>query len=170
MIYPIIWAEPNCKVLDWLNRVQTGKYEYNLRTFQGLLKASPTVFKDLKLMKNTDRSVKILLQKCYGDEIMETLVLENEYKIVVPIFGAAYAASNIGTTILYWLSSISTVLSPTENSRFKAFEWFSVLFKAGLIFKDFSRKPSKFKYFSSLCVPCWTVATDLWYKYQPFVH
>ena len=26
-----------------------------------------------------------------------------------------------------------------------------VLFKADLIFKDFSRKPSKFKYFSSLC-------------------
>ena len=31
---------------------------------------------------------------------------------------------------------------------------FLVLFKAGLIFKDFSRKPSKFKYFSSLCNPC----------------
>ena len=30
---------------------------------------------------------------------------------------------------------------------------FPVLFKAGLIFKDFSRKPSKFKYFSSLCEP-----------------
>ena len=32
---------------------------------QGFLKASPTVFKDLKVMKNTDLSVKILLQKCY---------------------------------------------------------------------------------------------------------
>ena len=31
---------------------------------------------------------------------------------------------------------------------------FPVLFKAYLIFKDFSRKPSKFKYFSSLCEPC----------------
>ena len=31
---------------------------------------------------------------------------------------------------------------------------FPVLFKADLIFKDFSRKPSKFKYFSSLCYPC----------------
>ena len=31
---------------------------------------------------------------------------------------------------------------------------FPVLFKADLIFKDFSRKPSKFKYFSSLCEPC----------------
>ena len=31
---------------------------------------------------------------------------------------------------------------------------FPVLFKAYLIFKDFSRKPSKFKSFSSLCEPC----------------
>ena len=31
---------------------------------------------------------------------------------------------------------------------------FPVLFKADLIFKDFSRKLSKFKYFSSLCKPC----------------
>ena len=37
-------------------------------------------------MKNTDLSVKFLLLKCQT-EIMETLVLENQYKIVVPIFG-----------------------------------------------------------------------------------
>ena len=30
---------------------------------------------------------------------MEKLVLENLYKIVVPLFGAAYAAPNKGTTI-----------------------------------------------------------------------
>ena len=30
---------------------------------------------------------------------MEKLVLENCYKIVVPLFGAAYAAPNKGTTI-----------------------------------------------------------------------
>ena len=51
-------------------------------------------------MKNTDLSVKILNQKRYT-EIMETGVLENKYNIVVPIFGAAYAAPNKGTTILY---------------------------------------------------------------------
>ena len=76
----------------------------------------------------------------------------------MPIFGAAYAAPNKGTTILYWFRSLSTVLSPTENSRiqglFKAFEWFSSTFKSDLIFKDFLKKPSKFKYFSSLCEPC----------------
>ena len=32
-------------------------------------------------------------------EIMEKLVLENEYGIVVPLFGSAFAASNKGTTI-----------------------------------------------------------------------
>ena len=57
---------------------------------------------------------------------METLVLENQYKIVVPLFGAAFAAPNKGTTILYGFSALSTVLSTTENSRiqglFKAFE------------------------------------------------
>ena len=31
---------------------------------------------------------------------------------------------------------------------------FPVLFKADLVFKDFSSKPSQFKYFSSLREPC----------------
>ena len=48
-------------------------------------------------MKNPDLSVKIRLKKCQT-ELMETLVLEN--KIVVPLFGAAFAAPNKGTTIL----------------------------------------------------------------------
>ena len=79
-------------------------------------------------MKNTDLSVKILPQKCFT-EIRENLVLENKYKIVVPIFGAAYAAPNKSRTILYWFRPLSTVLSSTENKRiqglFMAFEWFS---------------------------------------------
>ena len=41
----------------------TGFIQASKSKIQGLLKASPTVFKDLKLMKNTDQSVKIL-QKC----------------------------------------------------------------------------------------------------------
>ena len=57
-------------------------------------------FQGLKLMKNTDLSVKILLQQC-KTEIIETLVLEIKYKIAVPIYGASYAAPNKGTTILY---------------------------------------------------------------------
>ena len=39
-------------------------------------------------------------------EIMETLVLENQYKAVVPIFGAAYAAPNKDTTFLHWFRSL----------------------------------------------------------------
>ena len=46
---------------------------------------------------------------------------------------------------------------PTKIVEFKDFSRlssdFPVLFKAELIFKDFSRKPSKFKYFSSLINP-----------------
>ena len=57
---------------------------------------------------------------------MEKLVLENEYEIVMPLFGAAYAAPNKGITILYSFRSLSKALSPTENSRiqglFVAFE------------------------------------------------
>ena len=83
---------------------------------------------------------------------MEKIVLENECEIVVPLFGTAFVAPNKG--------SPSTVLSSTENRRIQVkdfsrpLSFFPVLFKADLIFKDFSRKPSKFKYFSSLCEPC----------------
>ena len=79
-----------------------------------------------------------------------------EYEIVVPLFGAAFAAPNKGsTTILYWFRSLSTVLSSTENRRiqglFKTLEWFSSIFQGRFNFHG--RKPSKFKYFSSMCEP-----------------
>ena len=41
-------------------RVHTGKFGLNSRTFQEFLKDFITVFKDLKLKKNTDLHVKIL--------------------------------------------------------------------------------------------------------------
>ena len=68
---------------------------------------------------------------------MEKLVLENYNKIVVSLFGAAF------------VRSLSTVLIPTENRRIQVLSRplcdFPVLFKAYLIFKDFSRKPYKAK-------------------------
>ena len=51
-------------------------------------------------MKNTDLHVKILLLKCWIP-LLKTLVLENQCKNVVPLFGAAYAAPNKGSTSLY---------------------------------------------------------------------
>ena len=57
-------------------------------------------FKDWKLMKKTDLHVRILLLKCQSP-LLKILVLENQCKIMVPLFGAAYAAPNKGTTILY---------------------------------------------------------------------
>ena len=91
----------------------------------------------------------------------------------MPIFGAAYAAPNKGTTNLFWFRSLSTVLSPTENSRneglSRPFSDIPVLFKADLIFKDFSRKPSKFKYFSSLCEPCINQVILYWPSYRSLV-
>ena len=57
---------------------------------------------------------------------MKILALEKKYKNAVPLFGAAFAAPNKGTAILYWFKSRSTVLNPTANSKiqglFKAFE------------------------------------------------
>ena len=54
-----------------------------------------------------------------------------------------------------YLNLLSTVLSTTENSRIQGlFKALSDFPEADLIFKDFSRKPSKFKYFSSLWEPC----------------
>ena len=44
---------------------------------------------------------------------------------------------------------------------------FPVLFKAGLTFKDFSRKPSKSKYFSSLCEPWCVIYLPLLHISQP---
>ena len=56
------------------------------------------------------------------------------------------------------LGLLSTVLSLQKIVEMKDFSMilsdFPVLFKADLIFKDFSRKPSKFKSFSSLCELC----------------
>ena len=51
-------------------------------------------------MKNVDLHNKILLQEC-KTKIMKILALENKYKIAVPLFGAANAAPNKVTTILY---------------------------------------------------------------------
>ena len=63
----------------------------------------------------------------------------------MPIFGAAYAAPNKGTTILYWFRSLSTVLSPTEKVELKDFSRllsdFPVLFKADLISGTFHESP-----------------------------
>ena len=95
-------------------------------------------------MKNTDLQVKILLRKCYS-ALLKILVLENWYKIVVPLFGAA---PNKDTTILLWFRSQKTVLNPPVDGKIQ------LLFKANLIFKDFSSQSCIFKYFSSLCEPC----------------
>ena len=68
-------------------------------TFQGFLKDSPTVFKDYKFLKNNDLHVKNLLWK-FSTKILEIgehsklTLFENYYKIVAPLFGAAYAAPN----------------------------------------------------------------------------
>ena len=67
---------------------------------------------------------------CFPQEISFRKLLY----IVVPLFGAAYAAPNKGITILYCFRSPKPVLNPPVNGKiqglFKAFCVFQVLFKA----------------------------------------
>ena len=77
---------------------------------------------------------------------MEKLVLENEYEIVVPLFGTAFAAPNKGTTILYWFRSLSTVFRQRSTVNiwiqglFKAFEWFCSTFQGRFNFQGLFKK------------------------------
>ena len=52
--------------------------------------------------------------------------------MVVPLFGAAYAAPNKGTAIIYLFRSLKTVLNPPVNGKikelFKAFNCVSSTF------------------------------------------
>ena len=63
----------------------------------------------------------------------------------MPLFGAAYAAPNKGTTILYWFRSPKTLLDPPVNGKiqglFKALSVLQVLVKANFIFIDFQESP-----------------------------
>ena len=64
------------------------------------------------------------------DRKVKKLALENKYKIAVPLFGAANAAPNKGTTILYCFKCPSTVLNPTVNSKIsRTFQGFWVIFQ-----------------------------------------
>ena len=81
---------------------------------------------------------------------MEKQVLENEYEIVVHQIKAQQFYTDLD---LYQQCSVLQKIKKIKDFS-RLFSAFSVLFKADLIFKDFSRKPSKFKYFSSLCEPC----------------
>ena len=77
------------------------------------------------------------------ETITEDISFRKSFKIMVPLFGAAYAAPNKGTTILYQFRPPKTVLNPLANGKiqglFKAFECFSSSFqgKGPFIFKDF---------------------------------
>ena len=91
---------------------------------------------------------------------MEKLVLENKYEIDGPYL-VQYLLHQIKSQQFYTdldLCQQCSVLQKIEG--FKDFSRpisdFPVHFKADLIFKDLSRKSSKFKYFSGLCKPCYT--------------
>ena len=59
--------------------------------------------------------------------------------MLVPLFGAAYAAPNKGTTILYLFRPPKAVLNPPVNGKiqglYKAFECFSTTFQGKFNFQ-----------------------------------
>ena len=63
--------------------------------------------KMISALKSTGKSLKSLEKSLNSTIFFRTGTEDrdlNQYKIVVPLFGAAYAAPNIGTTILYQFS------------------------------------------------------------------
>ena len=80
---------------------------------------------------------------------------------MVPLFGAAYAAPNKGTTILYLFRSPRTVLNPPLGGKiqglFKAFECFSSTFQVKFNFQGHFKT---FLYIQVLFKPVRTL-TDL---------
>ena len=75
---------------------------------------------------------------------MEKLVLEPDFEITVPLFGAAFGAPNKGTTIYTGFDLYQQFKVLQKIEEFKEFSRllcdFPVLFKADLIFKDFFKK------------------------------
>ena len=71
---------------------------------------------------------------------MKKLLLEIWYRIVEPLFGAAYAAPNKGSTILYWSRVSINSVSPAENSKFKDLVNSRTFKDLKVIFQYFSRQ------------------------------
>ena len=73
------------------------------------------------------------------ESILKILVLEYQCKIMVSLFGAAYAAPNKGTIILYWFKPSKNSVESHENGKiqghFKAFECFSSTFQGKFYFQ-----------------------------------
>ena len=77
---------------------------------------------------------------------------------MVPLFGAAYAAPNKGTTIWYWFRPPKTLLNPPVNGKiqglFKAFECFSSTFQGKSNFQGLFKTVL---YIQVLFKPVWTL-------------
>ena len=66
------------------------------------------------------------------ESITKYISFKNQYKIMVPLFGAAYAAPNKGTIILYLFRPPKTVLNPLAKDKIQDKFYFQGLFKTVL--------------------------------------
>ena len=82
--------------------------------------------------------------------------------MVVPLFGAAYAAPNKGTTILYWFRPPKTVLNPPVNGKnqglFKACECFSSAFQYSSTFQACANPVHDNELVSPTAAACFTLS------------
>ena len=88
----------------------------------------------------------------------------------MPLFGAALAAPNKGTTVLFWFRSLSTVLIPTENrrvqGRFMTFVWFSSTFQGIFNFeRTFKVSPLNSSTFQACANPVVTTIVCGWFVF-----
>ena len=81
--------------------------------------------------------------------VLYPILLSQSWSTIVPNFmlvsGIAQSGQNLALSRLAIMVKFKDFLRPLSV--------FQVLFKANLIFKDFSRQSCIFKYFSSMCEP-----------------
>ena len=74
---------------------------YSSGLIQGSLSKIQVLLKTIFQFSRIKSFEKILIKELKFFQNAEELALENEYEIDVPLFGAAFAAPNKGTKILY---------------------------------------------------------------------
>ena len=92
----------------------------------------------------------------------------------MPLFGAAFAAPNKGTTILYLFRSPKTLLNLTVNGKiqglFKAFECFSSTFQGKFYFQGFFKTVLYVVLFKPVRILLLHSSHQCWIESQFFAH
>ena len=147
-------------LLPVLQGSQSWKYLNNKNEYTGLSwKVLENKICLEKYLKNIQRPWKVL--EFYHLQEDLTLFFEglNQYKLVEPLFGAAYAAPNKGTTFLHWFSKTNVFSNGIQHFRSRILTCKSVFFISFQSLKTVgksSRSPWKVLEFY-MNLPVWTL-------------